>query len=194
VARDKRQTTVANNDPKALALDELQCEFGDGPSLTAIRTRTTVHVPDVGGEHRRPEYIDAVSAHGIGSILGIPLKLEGTATAALNLYSPLPHGFTREDITRAEAFAEQAAKTLRLELRLAQLSNANKDMAQAMKTRTIIDLAVGAIMAQNCCSQDAALRILHRASSNRNIKLLDVAASVITAITDNTHVRTHFDQ
>ena len=83
---------------------------------------------------------------------------------------------------------------MRLELRLAQMDKANKDKAQAMKSRTTINLAVGAIMAQNRSSQDAALRILHRASSNRNIKLRDIAAGVIGAIIDNTHVRTHFDQ
>ncbi|WP_458112094.1 GAF and ANTAR domain-containing protein [Arthrobacter sp. R1-13] len=194
VARRKKPVTVVSNDPKALAMDELQYGFGDGPCLSAMRTTTTMHVPDVLGEHRWPEYISAVSAHGIGSILGLPLPLERGATAALNLYSPLQHGFTGEDIAGAESFAEQTAKTLRLELRLAQMSDAKNDMAEAMKSRTTIDMAIGAIMAQNRCSQDAALQILMRASNSRNVKLRDVAASVIASITDNTQVRTHFDE
>lgn len=118
VERLKKPITVATNDPKALAMDELQYAFGDGPCLTAMRTRTTIHIPDVIEEHRWPGYISAVATEGIGSILGIPLPQEVGAAAVMNLYSPLRHGFTDDDITSAEAFAEQTAKTLRLELRL----------------------------------------------------------------------------
>lgn len=175
-------------------MDELQYEVGDGPCLTAMRTGTTVSVPDVREEVRWPEYITAVSAQGIGSILGLPLPLEGTAKGALNLYSPLRNGFTHEDISRAEAFAGQTAKSLRLKLRLAQLNEANNDMAEAMKSRTVIDMAVGAIMAQNRCSQEAAMQILIRASNTRNVKLRDLAASVVASLTDNRPVRTHFEE
>ena len=194
VARNKRPLTVVGSDTKALVLEELQYEFRDGPCPTAMRTRTGVHVPDVRGEVRWPEYMAAVSVHGIGSILGLPLPLEGAARAVLHLYSPQKDGFTREAIIRAEAFAEEAAKTLRMGLRLAHMSEANNDMVEAMKSRTVIDVAVGAIMAQNRCSQDAALQLLIKASSTRNIKLRDVAASVIASVADNSPVRTHFDE
>lgn len=194
VERLKKPTTVATNDPKALAMDELQYSFGDGPCLTAMRTWTTVHVPDVAEERRWPEYISAVATEGIGSILGIPLPQEGGAAAVMNLYSPLRNGFTVHDIAGAESFAEQTAKTLRLELRLTQTHEARNDMADAMKSRTMIDMAVGAIMAQNRCSQDGAIEILRRASNSRNVKLRDVAAAVIASITNETGVSTHFDE
>jgi GAF domain-containing protein len=63
-----------------------------------MRTRTTVHVPDAAEERRWPAYISAVATEGKGSILGIPLPQEGGATAVMNLYSPLPNGFTGGDI------------------------------------------------------------------------------------------------
>lgn len=194
VERLKKPTTVATNDPKALEMDQLQYSFGDGPCLTAMRTRTTVHVPDVVAERRWPEYISAVTVEGIGSILGIPLPQEGGATAVMNLYSPLRNGFTAPDIAGAEAFAEQTAKTLRLELRLTETHEAKTDMADAMKSRTMIDMAVGAIMAQNRCSQASAVEILKRASSSRNVKLRDVAVAVIASISDETGVSTHFEE
>jgi hypothetical protein len=37
------------------------------------------------------------------------------------------------------------------------------------------------------------MAILKRASSTRNIKLRDLAASVIASVTDNPTVTTHFD-
>lgn len=62
-----------------------------------------------------------------------------------------------------------------------------------MKSRTVIDMAVGAIVAQNLCSQEAAMSVLLRASSSRNKKLRDVAAGVIEAISTR-EVVTYFDE
>jgi GAF domain-containing protein len=194
VVRRKRPVVVACSTPRARVMDELQFAFGDGPCLSAMRTGTTIYVPDVLTEDRWPEYIRAVAGHGVGSILGVPLRLEGDSSAALNIYSPVPNGFTDEDIARAETFGEQSAKTLKLELRLARLQYAKDDLESAMKSRTAIDMAVGAVMAQNRCSQKEAIAILVRASSSRNIKLRDVALGVIESISPRNEVVTYFDE
>ena len=175
-------------------MDELQYAFGDGPCLTAMRTGMTTYVPDVAVEHRWPEYVQAVAKKGVQSILGVPLRLEGESTAALNVYSSRPHGISGEDIARAELFAEQSSKTLRLELRLARLQDAKDNLEAAMKNRTAIDVAVGVIMAQNRCSQDAAITILRKASNSRNMKLHDVAVGVIASISSEPRLSTHFDE
>lgn len=194
VVRRKRPVIVACSTPWARRMDELQIAFGDGPCLSAMRTGTTMHVPDVSGEDRWPEYIRAVAGQGVRSILCVPLQMDGDSTAALNFYSSREYGFSGEDIDRAELFGEQSAKTLRLELRLARLQYAKEDLEAAMKSRTGIDIAVGAIMAQNRCSQDEAMAILVKASSSRNIKLRDVAAGVIDSISPRTEVVTYFDE
>jgi AmiR/NasT family two-component response regulator len=62
----------------------------------------------------------------------------------------------------------------------------------AMESRTVIDLATGAIMAQNRCGQETAFDILRRASIARNEKLNEVAAGVVASLSD-APVATHFD-
>jgi GAF domain-containing protein len=195
IVRRKKPVTVASSDARARMMDELQYAFGDGPCLTAMRTGTTVYVPDASREHRWPEYIRAVAKKGVQSILGVPLRLEGETKAALNIYSSRPHGITGEDIALAELFGEQSAKTLRLELRISRLQEAKDNLEAAMKNRTAIDVAVGVIMAQNRCSQDAAITILRKASSSRNVKLHEIAAGVVASISaEAPALRTHFDE
>jgi GAF domain-containing protein len=160
----------------------------------ALQTGKTVHVGDVTSERRWPEYARAVAAQGVRSILGVPLQLEGDSTASLNIYSSAAQGFSPADIVRAELFCEQSSKTLRLELRMAQLKDAKEDLEAAMKSRTAIDIAVGVIMAQNRCSQSAAMAILRTASNSRNIKLRDVAAGVIESVSPESELHTHFDE
>jgi GAF domain-containing protein len=191
--RRKRTTTVASSDARVLDLDEMQYDLGDGPCLTAIRELVTVHVPDLSEEHRWPAYTPTAWGKGIRSTLSVPLILEGEANAGLNLYSTRTHGFSGQDIEAAEAYAGQASKALRLSVRIAHLSETKTNLSAAMESRTMIDLAAGAIMAQNRCSQETAMKIMKIASSTRNVKLRDVAASIVASITEDPKILTHFD-
>lgn len=194
VLRRKRPEAVAASDATARALDELQNGFGDGPCLTALRTRATVLVPDLTAEERWRAYIRAAASNGVASILAVPLDLAGEADAVLNLYSPTRHSFPGDSIAMVEAFAEQAAGALRLSLRISQLNEAKEDLAAALQSRTVIDTAIGVIMAENRCSRDSAFSILTRASSTRNVKVRDLAATVIASVSGEQRVETYFDE
>jgi GAF domain-containing protein len=189
----KKPLTVASSEKGAVRLDETQYRAGDGPCLTAIREETVIHVPDMRREHRWPDYTAAALAEKVGSSLSVPLVLAGEAEAGLNMYSTRSHGFSGEDIENVESYAYHASKALRLAVRISQLAETKSHLIAAMESRTVIDLAAGAIMAQNRCSQDAAMKILKIASSTRNVKLREVAASVVASLSEDPKIRTHFD-
>jgi GAF domain-containing protein len=189
----KKPITVASSEEGAKRLDESQYRAGDGPCLTAIRDRAVIHVPDVSEEHRWPDYTTAALVEGVGSSLSVPLILEGEAEAGINLYSTHARGFNSDDLDTAETYSYHASKALRLAVRISQLAEAKSNLLAAMESRTIIDLAAGAIMAQNRCDQETAMNILKIASSTRNIKLRNIAASVVASLAQDPKVHTHFD-
>lgn len=191
--QQKKPVTVARSDDNALPLDESQYRAGDGPCLSSIREQTIVHLPDLTQDNRWPAFTEAARSAGVGSSLSVPLILEGEARAGLNLYSTRSHGFTADDISLVETYSYHASKALRLAVRISQLAEAKAHLLAAMEARTTIDLAAGAIMAQNRCNQETAMKILKIASSSRNIKLRDVAASVVDSLSQDPTVRTHFD-
>lgn len=191
--RQKKPITVAHSDDGAVRLDESQYSTGEGPCLSAIRKRAVVHLPDLASEDRWPTFTAAAREAGVGSSLSVPLILEGEAEAGLNLYSTRPRGFTADDISMVETYSYHASKALRLAVRISQLAEAKAHLMAAMESRTTIDLATGAIMAQNRCSQETAMKILKIASSTRNLKLRDIAASVVASVSHDPNVRTHFD-
>jgi hypothetical protein len=120
--------------------------------------------------------------------------LEDQTRAALNIYATNPASFTPADIILAENFADQASKTLRLALRIGRLRDARDDMAAAMESRAVIDMAVGVVMAQNRCTPEEAFAFLRSASNSRNTKLREVAASVVASIAGRTDVKAHFQE
>lgn len=190
VLRRKRPETAAGSDASAGALDEMQIDFGDGPCLTALRTQETVLVPDLRVEKRWTRYIAAAAAQGVLSILAVPLALAGNARAVLNLYSGRSNGFSSEDIVFAEAFGAQAASSVRLALRITELSEARHDLAAAISSRTLIDMALGAVMADHRCSREEAFTLLSKAASSRKMKLRDAAAAVVTRVSGGQEIRT----
>ncbi|WP_253905634.1 ANTAR domain-containing protein [Arthrobacter sp. H5] len=101
--------------------------------------------------------------------------------------------FDDNAVSMAEGFARDASRSLCLAVRMAKLSDNNKQLKAAMEHRTTIDMAVGVIMGQNQCDQAEAISILGDASSARNIKLRDVAAAVLTSTGQKEPVTTHFE-
>lgn len=191
--REKKAATAASSDPRAAALDEIQYTYGDGPCMTAARTHTLVHVPDVTTENRWPGYTDAAVAAGIGSVLGVPFELEGEAKAALNIYSSQPQAYDQADIEAVVHQVGLASSGLRLAVRLAGHRDTAADLAAALTSRTTIDLAVGIIMAQNRCPQHEAVAILKSASNHRNIKLRELAAELVATVSEGP-ATTHFNR
>ena len=190
--REKKAATVASSSPAAQAMDEIQYTFGDGPCMTASREQVTVHVEDLELDGRWPEYAAAVRGHGFRSILALPFLLEGETQAALNLYSHRPGRFDHRATELARDFVHQTSMALRLAVRFAHSSDTAANLKATLETRTVIDVAVGIIMAQNRCSQDEAFELLKSASSARNIKLHAVAAGVVDSLGQGP-TRTHFD-
>lgn len=189
--RNKQGATVASSSDEARALDEVQYGFGDGPCLRASRTGKTILVEDVRTDARWPEYAEAIRELGFRSILGVPLLLGNDGGAGLNLYARTPGYFTPDRVKAAEAFASESATALQLAVQINRHRSTAEHLRAAMEARTVIDLAVGIVMAQNKCSQESAFGILQRASSNRNVKLRDLAERIVASVTSET-VETHF--
>jgi len=172
-------------------LDEIQYGFGDGPYLHAISTGQTVVVDDVGTDGRWPEYFEVVANHGFFAMMGVPLVLGSDGGAALTFYAVSPHTFTSTAQGPAEGFAAQAAKALRIMLRVSRHATTSSNLKAAMESRTAIDIAIGIIMGQNRCTQVEAYTMLNHASNAQNIKVRDIAQRIVSGISTEP-AQTHF--
>jgi GAF domain-containing protein len=177
--RPRRNMVVASGSAEAQQMEETQTGFGDGPCLEAQRTGNVIRVPDVRYERRWAPYMEEVRKNGPLSVLAVPLKINTSATAAMNFYSYEAGDFTDESLEIALEYAKTASTTVAIALRIAEHSETAEDRKRAMESRTTIDIAVGIIMGQNRCSQDEAVQILKKASNHRNIKLRDLAEQII---------------
>ncbi len=192
--RDRKAATIGWSSDSAREVDEIQYSLSQGPCLTAAEEEREVNVPDLFEENRwGPDYASAVASHGLRSVLSLPFNLQGEAKAALNLYSDVPHKFDERAAARARGYTREISQALRLAVRFSLHTDSAANLRATLESRTIIDIAVGIVMAQNRCNQDTAVQILTEASSNSNTKLRDIARSLVDSV-GGTGTRTHYQE
>lgn len=193
VLRNKRGATMASSNDWIHELDVKQYEFGDGPCLTAAAEQTPQYIPDVTAEERWPELMQLAADAGVSSILAFPFDLSDEASACFNIYFDDQQAYDESFRSEIENILHISSKGLRLAVRLAQHEETQHDLDAAMRSRTTINLAVGIIMGQNRCSQQEAFEVLSKTSSNRNIKVRDLAAELVKQV-GQAPGETHFER
>lgn len=186
VRYDGRPITVASSDDRGSMLDETQYANQSGPCLQALDTGQTVHVPDATTETRWTAYSTRARTQGLKSSLSIPLPssvLPGTV-GAMNFYSFDQLGtFDLATQTACALFAAQAAGAIQLLSRSLRNTELVDQAEQALSSRTLVDQALGVLMATRSCTAAEAFEILRVRSQTENRKLRLIAADTITEIT-----------
>ncbi len=167
---------VSPTDPLALEADRLQQQLGEGPTLHALTTAGRVDAPSVATDWRWPLYGPKLAASGLGAQVVVPLHTPAKRRAVLNLYATSPRGLDHLGLA-GDLFASHAAVAWCGAVQL-------HDLGDALERRKLIGQALGIIMERYCVQEDAAFAFLTRTSQTANVKLRDVAAQVVSALSE----------
>lgn len=178
--RGDKAHTPAFDGQLATDADELQYQRDYGPCLDAGRTGQVFLVQDMRIEQRWPDYARHASERGVGSSLSVPLPFQGTVIGALNNYADRPHAFTEDDLPVAEEVAGWVALAVANADRMARTLDDVINLRIAMKSRRLIEQAIGILMERHKVTADQAFAILTKVSQNRNTKLRVVAETLVT--------------
>ncbi len=172
VIEGKQVTSPASSDEVPAVVDMIQSQTGEGPCVDAIKEHQVFQTGRLSQEKRWPSFTPrAVAESGIESILSLRLFAEGTM-GALNLYSTQPDAFDDRDVAIATVFAAHAAVAW-------STSQMIENLKSGMVTRQLIGQAVGLLMVRQDMTEAEALDALRRASQRLNVKLRQVAESIV---------------
>jgi GAF domain-containing protein len=180
--RGRPVTAAACSDSVASEADRVQYQSGDGPALHALRHSRSVSVHDTGTASSWPRFCRQAASLGIRSCYAVPLIHDREPVGALVLYARRPGAFGPGETGRAEKFARHAAGALALSLRMASCADQNDQLRSSIVSRAVIDQALGVIMATERCPQDKAFALLQSVSQNTNVKIRDLAATIVTNV------------
>ena len=173
--------TIAATDQRMIALDDAQYETGEGPCLAVLEPRDPISLDDAPASGDRWENFARTAEHlGVHSTLSmhLPVDSEGLA-ASLNLYSKRHLELSAEQVRRAVPFAEQLAAAIMSVDAHRSTAKLARNMAEAMRSRAVIEQAKGILMADKRISADEAFEQLTALSQHANRKLRDVAQRLV---------------
>ncbi len=182
LSQDGRVLTVASADALAAQLDEQQYEHDAGPCLEALSIGEVVEAIDLAEETRWGVYPAIALGHGIRSVLSTPLIVDGKPVGVLNLYADSALAFTDVDRRLALLLAGQATVAITAALRHYDEITLSDHLRAALSSRSIIDQAIGIVMAQQRCDAEHAFGLIRKVSQQRNVKLREVAANLVSAV------------
>ncbi|MDN0199449.1 GAF and ANTAR domain-containing protein [Streptomyces sp. S.PNR 29] len=181
VRRAERLLTLAGSRGLPSGLDQRQYENGSGPCVAAAETGDEQYVPDLVAETRWPTYTAYALSCGVRCVLALPLAVEGGTGAAINFYGLEPQALG-EQREVARVFADRAADAVNTALRFEEQRQSTADVRTALLSRSVIDQAIGILMARERIDAQHALERLRRASQHTNVKLRDLCSDLVARV------------
>ena len=120
---------------------------------------------------------------GFRSAAAAPADTGDGAQLAINLYGRELDAFGEPEMRRARSTSTRPRVRSVCACCWLSRPSGREHLQSAMASRSTIDQALGVIMGQNRISRDEAFAILRAASQHRNVKLREVAATLIENLT-----------
>jgi ANTAR domain/GAF domain len=171
-------TSPAHTDPIVVEIDQAQHATGEGPCLDAIVHRLIFYADDLGRDLRWLHFAPEATKAGVRSVLALPLSADAQL-GALNLYARYPVAFGVVDRARATILASLASLALSVAHSHEDEERNAANLHAALASRESIGQASGILMERERITANQAFDILRRASQHLNIKLREVAQSLI---------------
>ncbi|UBV18082.1 GAF and ANTAR domain-containing protein [Mycolicibacterium fortuitum] len=174
--RKDHYVTVAATDDVARQVDALEKATGDGPCLDAIEEEAAQVETDLATAQHWPRLAARVVAETpVRAAMGFRLRVADRKVGALNLFSDTRGAFDTTAVDRAivlVAFASVAVNA----------AAAGEDVGQlrtALVSNREIGKAIGMLMVLHGLTEDEAFDLLRRTSQRMNVKLADVARTIV---------------
>lgn len=179
-------TTVVHTDAIVIDLDALQNRYQQGPCLDAVTDGGTRYASDLADDTRWPLYGPEATAAGLRSVLALSLSTRG-ARGAVNLYARYPQAFGVIDRAKGLLLAGLAGQAISTAQAHDEKTQRLDNLQGALLTRAVIGQAQGILIERERITADQAFDVLRRASQHLNIKLRDVAQTLVdTGVTPAT--------
>ncbi len=170
---------VAASDGPGRVMETVQAETGQGPCVDAYVMSTLVTTDDLSREERWPASRATLLAHGIRSVLGVPVRLGGVVVGSLDVYRDRPGEWHDTERAALGRYGEVVEATLYAALRAHRAGELADQLQYALDYRVVIERGVGFLMGREGLDAVAAFDRLRRAARGSRRKVAEVAKELL---------------
>ncbi len=179
-------STIAATDQRLVELDDAQYDGRSGPCLSVLDQREPIYLEDAAVDDPRWQHFSDVATQlGVHSTLSVHIPTDAAEVAAsLNFYARRRHELGEQQVRAAQSFAEQLAAAIHSVEAYRSTAKLAEDMAEAMRSRAVIEQAKGILMAGERIDAEHAFARLVELSQHSNTKLREVAQRLVAERTE----------
>ncbi len=166
----------AASHPDLPELDDVQLSSGRGPMLDALAGGGPVSCPDTLEETRWPEYASAALRRGVRGCVTLAYQ-PGPDNVTLSLSGARPRSLEPGQL--AELLTAFGGAVMGNAAEYGDAKRTALQLRAAAESRALVDQAKGMLMQALGCSAEDALDKLRQISQERNLRVTDVARTII---------------
>lgn len=171
---------MASSSEAARVLELFEIQAQEGPCLDCFRTGEAVMDEDLRVANARwPRFREEALAAGFKSVRALPMRLRGSVIGALNLFHVDVGDMREVDVLSAQAFADIATIAILQHRAVLEAQVLNVQLNVALNSRITIEQAKGVLAERAGVNMEESFDRLRRYARNNNLRLVDVALSVI---------------
>jgi transcriptional regulator with GAF, ATPase, and Fis domain len=171
---------IASSDERARALSACQLDADEGPCVDAFRTGNAVtHADLTAAAARWPRFAVTSVQSGIAAVHALPMRLRAQSVGALDLFRSAPGEWDITTLRTATAFVDVATIGLLQQRTIQKCTTLSEQLQAALHSRVVIEQAKGLVAERLGIDMVAAFTALRDWARRNNVKLSDVAGSVV---------------
>jgi transcriptional regulator with GAF, ATPase, and Fis domain len=172
---------VASSDEASRLMEVFQLESHSGPCVEAVQTGEMVSVVEADGVRRRwPAFGTAAADVGFTAVYAFPMRLRNETIGALNLFTAERAPLSGFDLRLGQGLADIATIAILQQRTLTPSSELAEKLQLALDTRITVEQAKGVLAEFGGVDMGEAFEALRAAALEHNVKLSDVARSLVS--------------
>jgi GAF domain-containing protein len=184
------ELSLMSSSSEAMRLVELfELQSREGPCQDCFRTGEPVVNHDLAARDSRwPRFAAVAVREGFRAADAIPMRLRSRIIGALNLFRSATGSLNDDDVAAAQALADIATIAI-VQYRFALNAQLlNEQLTEALASRIVIEQSKGIIAERRRVPMDAAFATLRHHARGNNLRLADVARSIVDGTLDPDHL------
>jgi hypothetical protein len=178
--QDGETAAIAASHPSLPGLIDVELRRGAGPMLDALSTGEPASCPDTLQERRWPEFAAAALRQGVRCSLSLAHR-SGAEAVCLSMYGARPGTLGQDAVEGAERLLSLGRAVVGIASDYGEARRTARQLRDAAESRAVVDQAKGILMHAFGCSADEALKRMRQVSQERNMRVTEVAAKVVSS-------------
>ena len=175
---DLRVVASSSEAMRVLELFELQAD--EGPCLDCYGRGCAVINEDLAAvDGRWPRFAPVAVEAGFRFVHALPMRLRGSIIGALNLFGSGDAALAEKEIVAGQALADVATIAVLQQRVAVEAQVINDQLDHALTSRVVIEQAKGVLAERAGLPMESAFATLRQHARDHNLRLADVARSVI---------------